>query len=157
MDRADAGPRSRRRSAVSFETLRYGLYNATQGRQVLMEVWTAVKPWLVAQHRLQLEVRAETRSTQQNRKLHACIADIARQVEWAGKHRDIDVWKRLLMAAWLRARGEPLEILPALDGCGVDVVFEKTSNLDVTQCSELLEYVLAWGAEQGVRFQGADL
>jgi (p)ppGpp synthase/HD superfamily hydrolase len=29
------------------------------------------------------------------------LGDIARQVDWAGKKRDTDTWKRLLTAAWL--------------------------------------------------------
>lgn len=54
------------------------------------------------------------------------------------------------MAAWTRAIGEPVEILPALDGNGVDIVFRKTSKLSVSECSELIEFVLAWATENGV-------
>ena len=70
--------------------------------------------------------------------------------------RDVDTWKRLLTAGWLRARGESVEILPAIDGHGVDVVFRRTSNLTIKECAELIEYVHAWGAEQGVRFSAPE-
>jgi hypothetical protein len=65
----------------------------------------------------------------------------------AGKKRDTEVWKRLMTAAWLRARGESVEVLPAIDGHGIDVVFRRTSSLTKAECSELLEFVLAWKAE----------
>lgn len=137
-----------------MEPIRAGLYNAHQAHAFLMQLWTTIKPWLVAGHRLHIEVRPEKRSDPQNRKLHACIGDIAKQVEWAGKKRRPECWKRLLMAAWLRARGESVEILPALDGHGVDVVFSRTSELSRAECAEFLEYVMAWGTEADVCFTG---
>lgn len=105
------------------------LYSPAQAGQALPQVWQWMKAMLVAGHRLVLEVKPETRSGQQNRLLHALLGDIARQVEWAGQRRDAEVWKRLLTAAWLRARGESVEVLPAIDGHGVDVVFRRTSKL----------------------------
>lgn len=92
-------------------------------------------------------VQPPTRSLEANAKLHAELAEIAESIEWAGRKRDIEVWKRLLTAAWLRARGESVELLPALDGHGVDVVFRRTSTLSVAEMSELIEYVIAWKAE----------
>ena len=71
---------------------------------------------------------------------------MATQIEWAGKRRDVETWKRLLIAAWLRARGESVELLPALDGNGVDVVFARTSKLTGAECSELCEFIYAWGS-----------
>ena len=48
------------------------------------------------------------------------------------------------------------EVLPALDGHGVDIVFERTSRLTRAECAELMEYVYAWGAQHGVRFSAAE-
>lgn len=93
-----------------------------------------------------VELKPATRSNEQNALLHAHLSEIARTHDWAGSKRDIDTWKRLLTAAWLRARGESVEILPALDGHGVDVVFRRTSQMTVGEMSELIEYVLAWRA-----------
>lgn len=101
-----------------------------------------------------LTVAPDTRSSQQNRLLHAMLGEIAQQVEWAGAKRDTECWKRLTTAAWLRARGESVEVLPAIDGHGIDVVFRRTSKLTRAECSELTEYVAAWGAEHGVAFSG---
>lgn len=103
------------------ERLALRLHNAQQAHGAIQQAWAHVKGWLGAGGgRLVLEVKPETRSDRQNRFLHAMLGDIAAQVEWAGKKRDAETWKRLLVAAWCRARREPVELLPALDGVGVD-------------------------------------
>lgn len=131
------------------------LWNAQQGYQAIGHVWQTAKNLLLNGHRLVLELRPATRSTEQNAKLHAMLTDIARQVEWAGAKRDVTTWKRLTTAAWLRARGEPVEVLPAIDGHGVDIVFERTSRLSVAECGELIEFIYAWGTEHGVQWGDA--
>lgn len=136
------------------ERLSLRLFNAQQGHQALMTAWKSAKAWLLAGHRLVLEIRPETRSLQQNALLHAMLSDIADQIEWAGARRDAEVWKRLLTAAWLRARGESVEVLPAVDGHGVDVVFRRTSKLTRAECAELCDFIAAWAIERGVEFTG---
>ena len=133
------------------------LWEPTKAHQSLQQAWRHIKAMLMAGHRLVLEVRPEKRSDAQNRILHSRIGDIARQVQWMGKTRDPDTWKRLLTAAWLRARGESVEILPAIDGHGADVVFRHTSKLTRTECAELSDYIMAWGDEQGVEWRQASL
>lgn len=131
------------------------LFSVTQASQVLPAAWQWIKAMLVGGHRLVLEVRQETRSDAQNRLLHAMLGDIAKQMDWAGKKRDAEVWKRLLTAAWLRARGESVELLPALDGHGVDVVFRRTSKLTRAECAELCDWIMAWCADSGVVLRDA--
>lgn len=97
-----------------------------------------------------VEIKPITRSLAQNAKLHALLTDIAKALEWAGAKRDVETWKRLLTAAWLRARGEPIEMLPALDGHGVDIVFRRTSELSVNEMIELIEYIQAWAVDKGI-------
>lgn len=133
------------------ERITMSLYNAQQAHQAIQTAWKHAKGWLMASDtRLTLEIRPEKRSDAQNRLLHACLSEISKQVEWAGAKRDVDTWKRLLTAAWLRARGEPIEMLPALDGHGVDIVFRRTSQLTKAECAELSEFVMAWAAERGI-------
>ena len=105
---------------------------------------------MMAGHRVKLSVGEPTRSSEQNAKLHAMLTDIAKEVEWAGKKRSVDIWKRLVVASWLRAEGEAVEYLPALDGHGVDIIFERTSRMSKAQLSGLIEYMHAWGAEKNV-------
>lgn len=83
-----------------------------------------------------------------NAALHAKLGEIAAAVPWAGKLRSIEVWKRLLVAAWMRETGAQVEMLPALDGHGVDIVYSPTSQMSQAQVRDLLGYVDAWAAEQ---------
>lgn len=116
-------------------------------KALITQVWPMLKAALMAGHRMVIEVRQEKRSLKENAMLHALLGQISENMEWAGRRRDIETWKRLLTAAWLRARGEPLEMLPALDGRGVDIVFRRTSELTRAECAELIEFVLAWAAQ----------
>ncbi len=102
-------------------------------------------------------IKDQDRSSEQNKKLHACLSDIAKQVEHAGKKWDVLIWKRLLTAAWLRESGEQPQLIPAVDGNGFDVVYERTSRLSVKQCASLLLWIEAFGAEHGVRWSQKDL
>ena len=97
-----------------------------------------------------VEVKPTKRTLEQNSKLHALLTDIAVTVEWAGQRRDVETWKRLLTAAWCRARGEPIEMLPALDGNGVDIVFRRTSELTKNEMIELIEYIMAWAIDHDI-------
>ena len=126
------------------------LTNRTQAHRALSFIWDDVRVALDAGQRLELVVRPEKRSNDQNALLHALLSEIAAKVEWAGARRDVETWKRLCTAAWLRARGESLEVLPALDGKGIDVVYAPTSKLTKAELSELVEFVSAWAIEHGV-------
>ncbi len=129
-------------------------YEPKQARGLMIDqVFPWLKEMLDAGFRIIGELRKETRTDAQNRLLHGWIGQIAKQMEWAGKKRDPDTWKRLLVAAWLRARGEHVEILPALDGHGVDVVFRHTSKLTRAECADLSEFVMCWAAEHGVEWR----
>lgn len=129
----------------------FTLYSPKQGHEVLARIWAWAKPRLQDGQRLRLSVGEEKRSSPQNAKLHALIGEIAKQREWAGQRWDAEVWKRLLTAAWMRANGERVMVVPSLDGAGVDVVFRRTSDLSKGECSSLLEFVMAWAAENGVQ------
>lgn len=129
------------------------LFNAQQGHAALARMWHEAKALLISGQQLEVHMRKRRRSLPQNAKLHACIAEIAEKMQWAGRRREVEDWKRLLTAAWLRARGTAVEIVPALDGHGFDVLYRHTSRLTAEECSELLEYVMAWGAENGIDFE----
>ena len=120
-------------------------------------IWPQLKSALMAGHKMVLEIKPQTRSLEQNALLHAALTDISQQVEWMGKKLSVEIWKRLCMAAWLREKKEQPMLIPALDGNGFDVVFEKTSKLSTTQCSELVEWCFAFGAEHGVKFRSGTL
>lgn len=104
-----------------------------------------------------VSIADEDRTAEQNAKLHALLSDIACQVEHAGKKWSVLIWKRLCTAAWLREIGENATMIPALDGNGFDVIYEKTSKLGVRKCASLIEWVQAFGAEHQVRWTQKDV
>lgn len=101
-------------------------------------------------------VTGADRTIEQNKLLHARVADIAAQVEHAGMKWDVTVWKRLCTAAWLRERGAAIQMIPAIDGKGIDVLYEPTSKLSAKKCSELTLWIEAFGAEHGVKWTQKD-
>lgn len=105
----------------------YVLYDAPDGAEVI--------------------VKEPTRNSAINAALHAKLTEIAESREWVGKRWDVETWKRLLVAAWSRATGQALVMLPALDGAGVDIVFRRTSSMTQREVSELLTFIEAWCAE----------
>jgi len=123
------------------------LWNAQQGHQTIQDLWAWMKPRLIAGRKLHLSIKDSTRSTEQNALLHAALTDISKRRQWAGQRQDVETWKRLFTAAWLRTKGEPTTILPALDGNGIDVVFRRTSTLTVAECCDLIDYIQAWDAQ----------
>jgi hypothetical protein len=132
------------------------LTSPQQAHATLSALWSAIKPELADGKRLVVEVKPETRSNDQNALLHALLSDIARQCEWAGRKWDVEEWKRLMTAAWCRTRHEGVQMVPAIDGQGFDVLYQRTSKLTRGECSDLCEYVLAWGADQGVDWSNTD-
>ena len=102
----------------------------------------------------ELVIRKEQdkRSIEQNARLHAMLTDISRQVEHYGQRLNVTIWKRLTTAAWLREINHQPQMIPAIDGHGVDVIFERTSKLSMKQMACLIEWVQAYGIDKGVRW-----
>lgn len=133
------------------EIYRAVMRNPQQGRVLLDTIYDRYKPWLFEGHAFGVSVKPAKRSLDQNALLHAMLQHISIHREWAGSKHSVEVWKRLLVAAWFRATGRAVQLLPALDGHGVDIVFAKTSKLSKTECNELLEFIFAWGAANDIQ------
>lgn len=99
-------------------------------------------------------LKENKRSLPQNDRMWALLTDIARQAEWAGKKRSAKVWKDLFSAAVLSASNE-LEVVPGLDG-GIMLVGLRTSEMTVAQMGDLMTFMEAWGAQNGVTFSDTD-
>ena len=135
------------------ERLSMQLWEPHQAHEALAHAWAeCVKPMLMAGHRLVLEVKPEKRSSPQNARLHAMLTELAHQCQWHGQKLPMEVWKRLCMAAWMREERQSPQLVPSLDGHGVDIIYERTSRLSKAECGRLMEWVEAFGSEQGVRF-----
>lgn len=127
------------------------LVNAQQAHAWLQQAWQQIKPALLAGHRLHVEVRAETRSTAQNRMLWSCLGDIARQVEWHGQQLDAEAWKDMATAALKRQR-----VVPGIDG-GFVVLGQRTSKMTRAELSELVDFLHAFGDQHDVAWSPTSL
>ena len=102
------------------------------------------------------------RNGDQNARFHAMLTDISRQVQWHGKTLSVEVWKRLTTAAYLREIGGQPQMIPALDGNGFDVIFERTSTMPQSRTkrmrdsdpafNELIDWTAAFGDQCGVEW-----
>jgi hypothetical protein len=90
------------------------------------------------------------RTIEQNAKAHAMLSDISKQVTWHDVKLSKEVWKRLTIAAMLREIGEKPILVPALDGCGIDIIYEKSSKLGVKKTCLWIEWMYCFGAENNV-------
>ena len=100
---------------------------------------------------LVVKIQPMTRSLEQNSKLHALLSDISKQCEFNGKKRDIDTWKMIMVSAHTVATGGQVEIATGLEGEDINLR-ESTAKMSVKRSSSLIEYITAWGVENGVKF-----
>jgi hypothetical protein len=123
------------------------LANAQQAWQAITALWRELKPWLLSGHRFELEVRPERRSTEQNAKLWAMLGEVSKQVDWYSQRLTPEEWKHIFSASLKKQR-----VVPGLDG-GFVVLGLSTSRMSKADLSELIELILAFGAERGVEFR----
>jgi hypothetical protein len=95
-----------------------------------------------------LEFKAVKRSVDQNSKMWASLTDIAQQVVWHGQKLKPDDWKLVFLDALKRE----LRIVPNIDGNGFVNLGRSSSDLSKAEMSDLLEIIMAFGAQHGVVF-----
>ena len=95
---------------------------------------------------------ADLRTLEQNALLHALLSDISKQVTHQGMKFNVTVWKRLCTAAYLREIRESPMLIPAIDGNGIDIIYEKTSKMGKKKLSGLVEWVSCFGSEHNVKW-----
>lgn len=84
------------------------------------------------------------RTTEQNDKMWAMLTDIS-HAKPMGIRETPDGWKALIM----HACGHEVQFMQGLDGRPFPVGF-RSSKLTIRQMSEMIEWMLAFGAEHGV-------
>lgn len=93
-----------------------------------------------------VRVSAPTRSLEQNAKMHAMLSDLSR-AKPEGRRHTPDVWKAIMM----QACGHASQFEFGLDGQPFPLGF-RSSRLTVSQMSDLIEFMYAYGAEHDVRW-----
>ena len=129
-----------------MDAIRIKLHSAQQAHAAITSAYQTLKPWLMAEHKFDLTIKPETRSSAQNRRLWAMLADVASQVVWHGQKMSSEDFKHIFSAALKRTR-----VCPGIDG-GFVVLGQSTSQMTRAEMSEMQELIEAFGAEHGVRF-----
>lgn len=97
-----------------------------------------------------VSIGPRNRSLDQNAKLHALLADLAKSpVKWAGKRRSLDEWKAIVISGHSVATGHGGEVIPGIEGEFV-AIRESSASMSVSRAASLIEYLLAFCAEHGV-------
>lgn len=99
-----------------------------------------------------IEFRAPKRSLPQNDRLWACLSDIATQTTWHGVRLSTEDWKLIFMDALNRE----MRIVPNLEGNGFVNLGRSSSNLSKAEMSDLLELIMAWGAQNAIVFHDSE-
>lgn len=86
----------------------------------------------------------DKRTLEQNSKMWPMLHDIAKQVKWAGQYLSPDDWKDLFTAVMRKQK-----IVPGLEG-GLVSIGGHTSKMTVSEMSEMIEYMYAFGADRDV-------
>lgn len=137
---------------MSFEA--FILDPAKDPRTRMTQAWKFACRFLELGKRVRVRVDEfqPTRSADQNAMFHAMCGDIANaRPKWAGHAIDAEGWKRLLVDAWARTEGGVQgRIVPSLDGSSVVNLGVQTRRLRVGEMADLITYVQAWAAEQGI-------
>lgn len=136
---------------MSFERIKLTLYNAQQAHAELARVWQAIKPWLMAGHRLYIEVKPVTRSLEQNSRLWLMLTEISKQVDWYGQRLSPDEWKDVLSAAFKQQKA-----VPGING-GFVILGARTSQMSVAEMCEMQELAEAFAAEKSVVFPWTEM
>lgn len=95
-----------------------------------------------------VEFKRPKRTLPQNDRMWAMLTDIASQKEHAGRKYSPDQWKVLFM----HACGREVQFIPALDNGTFIPWGQSSSDLSKQEMTDLIEFMLAWGAENGVHF-----
>lgn len=93
-----------------------------------------------------VEFKGAKRSLPQNDRMWAMLTDVAAQKSHNGRKYTPDQWKVIFM----HACGREVQFLPALDGPGFIPWGQSSSDLSKGEMSDLIEFMFAWGAENGL-------
>lgn len=95
-------------------------------------------------------IRAATRTTDQNAKLWAMLTDVSVSKPQGRSHTP-EVWKALFM----NACGYAVQFEAGLSGEPFPIGF-RSSRLSKAQMSEMIEFILAYGTEHGVKWSDTE-
>lgn len=97
-----------------------------------------------------VELKAIKRSLPQNDHMWSLLTDVAAQKDHHGRKYTPDAWKLIFLAAI----GQEIQFIPSLDGKTFIPWGQSSSDLSKQEMTDLIEFILSWGAENAVTFHG---
>ena len=132
----------------------FHLQTAEQASALMASIWPKVKDNLKAGKQLRMEIKAESKTRDQEEKYHAMLGEIATQAQHLGAKWSTEDWKRLLVDLFAKETGlQGGKIIPSLDGQGIVQLGLQTRNFTKEQAMEFITFLEAWGASNGIIFK----
>lgn len=119
----------------------YRLVHPEARRRASEDCMKADDGWIV-------RVSPPTRNLEQNALLWKLLDELSAKVPWHGIKLSAEEYKDLLSAGLVKSR-----VVPNIDGSGFVILGQRTSKMTKGEFSQLLELVMAFGAEHGVEFK----
>ena len=92
------------------------------------------------------------RTLPQNSLFHALCGDVSKQLQWAGKRRNLSEWKVLFVSGHAVATGKPGEVVPGIEGefCAIR---ESTSKMGIKRVNTPLGCTQALAVRQNIQLR----
>lgn len=136
----------------------FHLQTPEQASALMAKIWPKVKDSLKAGKVLRMEIKAQSRSEEQNAKYHAMLSEIATQAQHLGAKWSAEDWKRLLVDLFAKETGlQGGKIIPSLDSNGIVQLGLQTRDFTKEQAMEFITFLEAWGANNGIIFKDVAL
>ena len=91
------------------------------------------------------EICEPTRNSEQNRKLWACLGDVAKQVVWYGRRLSSEDWKHIFTSSL-----QKMDVVPNLEGTGFVALGLSTSKMSRREMADLITLIGAFGDDRAV-------
>lgn len=118
------------------------ILNGTKAREKAID-WVTKAPLGTS-----VEFKRARRNNEQNSLLWACLTDVSEAVTWYGQKLTPEDWKDVMTASLRKAR-----VVPGIDAGSFVPLGMRTSDMTKAEMAELIELILAFGAQRGVVFK----
>jgi len=135
----------------------FHLQTPEQASAVMAKIWPKVKDTLRTGKALRMEIKADSRSDEQNAKYHSMLSEIAVQAQHMGAKWDAESWKRFLVYEFCKQLGLPQgQIVPSLDGSGIVQLGLQTRDFSKERAAEFITFLEAWATDKEIIFKQVD-
>lgn len=109
-----------------------------------------IRQWVERAHDgYRIEISQPRRTEAQNRLLWPLLTALSVQLKWHGLNLSPEDWKDLLTASFRKEA----RVVPNLEGNGFVALGMRTSTMSKAEFSDFIEFINAFGAENGVEFE----